>query len=96
MLAAAAPSTNSRKVAVSEISSVSYDFVIAASANWPAAISMTDGKSDVYVNGQLQVEGAGKDYAFVAAGTDSAKITFTYQLQVGDVVKVVRYSAAVL
>lgn len=96
MLAAAAPSTNSRKVAVTEISSASYDFVIAASANWPAAISMTGGKSDVYVNGQLQVEGAGKDYAFVAAGSDSAKITFTYQLQNGDVVKVIRYPAAVV
>ena len=97
MLTAAAPSTNSRKVAVAEASGTpTYDFVIGASANWPAAIDMTGGKADVYVNGQLQVEGAGKDYAFAAAGADSVKITFTYLLQSGDVIKVVRYPAAVV
>ena len=51
--------------------------------------------SDVYVNGQKQVEGSTADFEFQdAAGADKVKVAFKYSLQIGDVVEVIRYPAA--
>jgi hypothetical protein len=97
MLAAAAPSTNKRYVWTSSTATgteVSLTAVDAAA--FPiGAVSYQGGKSDVFVNGQLMAEGAGKDFEFGApAGTDRVKITFAFSLQSGDVVTLHRYPAA--
>ena len=97
MLAAAAPSTNRRYVWSSSTSTGVEVVLTAANANaFPiGAISYQNGKSDVFVNGQLMTEGSGKDFEFGApAGTDRVKLTFAFSLQSGDVVTLHRYAAA--
>ena len=101
MLTAAAPSNNRRLVAVKSMQSNSNDVFIAAGDAGGAfptgAASYTGGLSDVYVNGQKQVEGASADFEFVtvvAPGTEKIKIAFKYQLQAGDIVELVRYPSA--
>jgi hypothetical protein len=97
MLAAAAPSTNKRYVWTSA-SSTGTEVVLSAldAATFPiGAASYQNGKSDVFVNGQLMAEGSGKDFEFAApAGTDRVKLTFAFSLQSGDVVTLHRYPAA--
>lgn len=96
MLIAAAPGTVARKVHTFTVSGgATSTLTKAASGGWTAAVAMGGGKSDVYVNGQLQLEGAGKDFDFGVAGANSFVLNFTYQLQNDDVVRVVRYAAAV-
>lgn len=101
MLTAAAPSNNRRLVAVKSMQSNSSDVFIAAGDAGGAfptgADKYTGGLSDVYVNGQKQVEGASADFEFAtvaAPGTEKVKIAFKYQLQAGDVVELVRYPSA--
>ena len=97
MLAAAAPSTNKRYVWSSSTSTgVEVVLTAANAAAFPiGAISYQNGKSDVFVNGQLMTEGSGKDFEFGApAGTDRVKLTFAFSLQSGDVVTLHRYAAA--
>jgi hypothetical protein len=97
MLAAAAPSTNKRYVWTSA-SATGTDVVLSAldAATFPiGAASYQNGKSDVFVNGQLMAEGSGKDFEFAApTGTDRVKLTFAFSLQSGDVVTLHRYPAA--
>lgn len=99
MLAAAAPSTNQRMVKVGTAASAGPDFFIGAgdaSGAFPTgAVKYQGGLSDVYVNGQKQVEGSTADFEFQdAAGADKVKVAFKYSLQIGDVVEVIRYPAA--
>ena len=97
MLAAAAPSTNKRYVWSSSTSTGVEVVLTAANASvFPiGATSYQNGKSDVFVNGQLMTEGSGKDFEFGApAGTDRVKLTFAFSLQSGDVVTLHRYAAA--
>lgn len=97
MLAAAAPSTNKRYVWTSA-SATGVEVVLTAAdaSTFPiGAVSYQNGKSDVFVNGQLMAEGSGKDFEFGApAGTDRVKLTFAFSLQSGDVVTLHRYAAA--
>ena len=97
MLTAAAPSTNKRYVWTSA-SATGTDVVLSAidAATFPiGAASYQNGKSDVFVNGQLMAEGSGKDFEFAApSGTDRVKIVFAFSLQSGDVVTLHRYPAA--
>jgi hypothetical protein len=99
MLAAAAPSTNQRLVKVGTAASAGPDFFIFAgdaSGAFPiGAANYQNGKTDVYVNGQKQVEGSTADFEFQnATGTDKVKVAFKYNLQIGDVVELIRYPAA--
>lgn len=100
MLAAAAPAANKRLVKVQTMATSGNDaFVGAGDAGgaFPTgAASYQNGKSDVYVNGQKQVEGNTKDFEFmdVPGGPEKVKINFKYALQVGDVVELVRYPSA--
>lgn len=98
MLKAAAPSSNKRFVFSTEMGSAASDVSVTAAAapTFPVgAAEYTGGKSDVFVNGQLMAEGAGKDFQFAApAGTDKVKISFAFSLQSGDVVTLHRYPAA--
>ena len=97
MLAAAAPSTNKRYVWSSSTSTgVEVVLTAANAAAFPInAPPYQNGKSDVFVNGQLMTEGSGKDFEFGApAGTDRVKLTFAFSLQSGDVVTLHRYAAA--
>jgi len=97
MLTAAAPSTNKRYVWTSS-SATGTDVVLSAidAVTFPiGAASYQNGKSDVFVNGQLMAEGSGKDFEFAApSGTDRVKIVFAFSLQSGDVVTLHRYPAA--
>lgn len=95
-LNSASPDSSARRVFNTEIASASFNLIITSSVNWPAALDMTGGKSDVFVNGLLQLEGSGKDFIFASAGSDSAKITFSYELQIGDVIRVTRYPYALM
>lgn len=99
MLAAAAPSTNQRMVKVGTAASASPDFFIgsadAGGAFPTGAVKYQGGLTDVYVNGQKQVEGVSADFEFQSAtAPDKVKVAFKYSLQIGDVVEVVRYPAA--
>jgi hypothetical protein len=100
MLAEAAPATNRRMVKVGVVASPGGpDFFIGAgdaSGAFPTgAVKYQGGLSDVYVNGQKQVEGSTADFEFAdATGADKVKVAFKYSLQIGDVVEVIRYSAA--
>jgi hypothetical protein len=99
MLAEAAPATNRRLVKVGTAASAGPDFFIGAgdaSGAFPTgAVKYQGGLTDVYVNGQKQVEGSTADFEFAdATGADKVKVAFKYNLQIGDVVEVIRYSAA--
>jgi len=101
MLAAAAPTTNQRLVKVgAPMASAGPDFFITAAdiggAFPTGAIKYQGGLADVFVNGQKQVEGSTSDFEFqdIISGTDKVKVAFKYNLQIGDVVEVIRYSAA--
>jgi hypothetical protein len=97
MLAAAAPSTNKRYVwSSSTATGVEVVLTAANASEFPiGTVSYQNGKSDVFVNGQLMAEGSGKDFEFGApAGTDRVKLTFAFSLQSGDVVTLHRYAAA--
>jgi hypothetical protein len=95
MLAACAPTSAARKVFDGSVVASGPAFIIAQAGTWTAGLNLTQGKGDVYVNGQLQVEGAGKDFQFGIPGVgESVKINFAYTLQVGDVIRVVYYPAA--
>ena len=99
MLAAAAPSTNQRLVLVKTVGAAGPDMFIGAAdlAALPSgAANYQNGKTDIYVNGQKQVEGPASDFEFAAAGGagEKVKVAFKYNLQVGDVVELIRYPAA--
>ena len=99
MLADASPATNKRLVKVGTAVSAGPDFFIGAgdaSGAFPTgAANYQSGKSDVYVNGQKQVEGVSADFEFAdATGADKVKVAFKYNLQIGDVVELIRYPAA--
>jgi len=95
MLAACAPTSAARKVHDGSVAMAGSGYTIPQAGTWTAGLNLTMGKGDVYVNGQLQVEGAGKDFQFAIPGAgESVKINFAYSLQVGDVVRVVYYPAA--
>ena len=102
MLAAAAPTTNQRLVKVgAPMGAAGPDFFITAAdigGAFPSgAIKYQGGLADVYVNGQKQVEGSTADFEFqdiASPGTDKVKVAFKYNLQIGDVVELIRYPAA--
>ena len=101
MLADAAPATNKRLVKVgAPMGSAGPDFFITAAdiggAFPTGAVKYQGGLADVYVNGQKQVEGVSADFEFqdIISGTDKVKVAFKYNLQIGDVVEVIRYPAA--
>ena len=95
MLAACAPTSAARKVFDGAVTVAGMAYNVAAAGTWTPGLNLTMGKGDVYVNGQLQVEGAGKDFQFGIPGAGEAvKINFAYQLQVGDAIRVVYYPAA--
>ena len=71
ILKAAAPSTTKRLVIVKTIASAGPDFIIGPAdlADFPVgAAAYQNGKADVFVNGQKQVEGPTADFEFAAAG----------------------------
>jgi hypothetical protein len=95
MLAACAPTAAARKVHDGAVTVAGASYSIATAGTWTAGLNLTQGKGDVYVNGQLQVEGAGKDFQFgIPPVGQSVAINFAYTLQVGDVIRVVYYPAA--
>lgn len=95
MLAACAPTSAARKVFDGSVASATGAYIIMQGGTWTPGLNLTQGKGDVYVNGQLQVEGAGKDFEFAIPGAgESVKINFAYQLQAGDAIRVVYYPAA--
>ena len=101
MLADASPATNKRQVKVgAPMGSAGPDFFITAAdiggAFPTGAVKYQGGLADVYVNGQKQVEGVSADFEFqdIISGTDKVKVAFKYNLQIGDVVEVIRYPAA--
>lgn len=100
ILTAASPSTTRRLVLVKSVAgAASPDFIVGAAdlADFPVgAANYQGGKADVYVNGQKQVEGPTADFEFAAAAGvgEKVKIAFKYNLQVGDVVELIRYPAA--
>jgi hypothetical protein len=95
MLKACAPTSAARKVHDGSVMVSGPSYIIAQAGTWTPGLNLTMGKGDVYVNGQLQVEGAGKDFQFGIPGVgESVKINFAYTLQAGDVIRVVYYPAA--
>jgi len=98
ILTAASPTTTKRLVLVKTMASAGPDMIVGAGdlAELPTgAASYQNGKADIFVNGQKQVEGASADFEFAAAtGADKVKVAFKYNLQIGDVVELIRYPAA--
>ena len=99
MLADAAPANNMRLVLVKTMGSAGPDMIVMGTdlASLPiGAANYQGGKADVYVNGQKQVEGATADFEFAAAGGvgEKVKVSFKYNLQIGDVVELIRYPSA--
>ena len=99
ILTAASPTTTKRLVLVKSMASAGPDMIVGAGdlAELPTgAAAYQGGKADIFVNGQKQVEGASADFEFAAAGGagEKVKVAFKYNLQIGDVVELVRYPAA--